>query len=258
MKGDGEMKGDGDMKGDGNKEKDMKGDGNKDKDKKNKKDKKDDKDNHREMEGDKDMDTGDKDKKGDGDKKDENAMDPITMHNNTTQTDIIDITDDTNTPNITNDTYTPNITNDTNTPDIDTLVDFYHTQAAIAPLAQPPPQRFLSFKDDQFHQGRFAHPALVPEWRHMHRAIARQNYRVHLPATFSWEPPSLMMLEDQIMWRNGRRIHTERIQDAMRHLPGYEILFDRMTSGDDLLDRVQLLQRLAYMDFYHGAKSRRG
>ena len=41
------------------------------------------------------------------------------------------------------------------------------------------------------------------------------------------------------MWRNGRRIHTERIQDAMRHLPGYEILFDRMTSGDDLLDRVQ-------------------
>ena len=264
MKGDGDKMGDGEMKGDGNKEKDMKGekdkkgDGNKDKDKKDKKDKKDDKDNHREMEGDKDMDTGDKDKKGDGDKKDENAMDPITMHNNTTQTDIIDITNDTYTPNITNDTYTPNITNDTNTPDIDTLVDFYHTQAAIAPLAQPPPQRFLSFKDDQFHQGRFAHPALVPEWRHMHRAITRQNYRVHLPATFSWEPPSLMMLEDQIMWRNGRRIHMERIQDAMRHLPGYEILFDRMTSGDDLLDRVQLLQRLAYMDFYHGAKSRRG
>lgn len=92
-------------------------------------------DNHREMEGDKDMDTGDKDKKGDGDKKDENAMDPITMHNNTTQTDIIDITDDTNTPNITNDTYTP---------DIDTLVDFYHTQAAIAPLA-PPAARNASF-----------------------------------------------------------------------------------------------------------------
>ena len=139
------------------------------------------------------------------------------------------------------------------------LADFCHTQALIAPLAQPPPQRFLAFRDDQFHHGRFAHPSLAPTWRNMHRAISRQNYLAHLPPTFPWEPASLMPLEEQVMWRNGRRIHTERIRDAMRHLPGYETLFDmEMPSREALLSRVQLLQRLAYMDFYHGAKSRRG